>query len=612
MPRRATIQLPDGRRATVELPDVPQAQGPTGEPAALTPPLPTQQSQSPRSLLPLPPEPQEPSTPGVRPSLPSRRTAEGLGTFVGGMVPGPLGIPAAGLTTMGARGLRDLVAGEPLDMRSIAAAGGRGMIEEATGRTLIGAGAKVARATGLSRVLSAQQQHLRQLFRSRGVQFTAGDITMSPTIQTIEKVPQFFAVGGGRLRKFRRAQLEGFSDAVRGEFATDLDNGARWWGRIIGGRGAKAAKQALDKEQRRLQAQLTTLAGDSPVNIGSTKALARELVEFRGGTPIGPSRAARRLAREGGVVDLVDDITDELIAVDEIPLSRALELQSQLGELGFGSGKLVRTRREGEAARLWMALKDEIRAMTDGLATSDVSDAIKAAAQNWSGGMTLMEDSLIEALAGRSISDAEDVFRRIFQPGDLAPTALVYQVVDAPTGQALSNAWIKDMLEEITVRPAQQPAFVSPGMFVDRLEPFIRSGQLDLMFPGPEGAVLRELVEIGKALETAEGVAGRITPTSPNVLAASQMMNLWRTGIGELTATLAAAGAGAAAAHREGAPVLPSAAAAALAVPFGTSQLVTRGPGIRMLTEGMSGRIARPLTRAATIGAGQVMAGGER
>lgn len=505
----------------------------------------------------------------------------GFGAAAGGIGAIPGGLAGAGLGAAGGGTLANLIegptsntfAGQAADLGKQAFTG---VESEMLGQGL-GAGITRGARSLLSRPLDAAAAGMKALGERLNVPLRAGDITQSAGMKRIETFPSYMAIGAGPVQKFTDQQLGAMDRATLDtlkQFPQNVD-------KIAAGIDAtKDIRQGLSQwrvVQDRVWKGIERMTGDEAVVPTEPIKNFLNTLSQQPRTPIAPPGALGRMAETvgagqskvsvgGQTVDLaalppqLRDMLEEASRVDAIPFGLARRISSELAQLGRGPNAIASI----DKGMLWGARK----AMNEGIeiflqspAGAQVNPALEEAKQSYRVGRQLWNESIVRGVARYDKPmQAGKVVDTVFRPGQIEDTLDFKQAVSDQTYLKATSSWLNSVYEKAKIGDDQ----FSPVKFASQMQPYLKSGHLDVILPPETASRVKELVRIFETVGPRAEQGSGIRSVPGAVLTMGQMMGL-------LYSVMTAS---------------PKRAALALA-PYGLAKATTTDTGIKFLSEGL-------------------------
>jgi len=199
----------------------------------------------------------------------------------------------------------------------------------------------------------------------------------------------------------------------------------------------------------------------------------------------------------------------------------------------------------------------------------------------------LFNDSL-SALVLRKNIDPEQILGKVFRPGALSDTLDFKLAVSPLAWKKAQVSWLADLYEKSTVTAGRETAgekMFAPTKFVRSLEPYLRSGQLEVILEGEAAQKLKALLPVFQRFGRAETLGGNPSGTAGGLLGYGQISTLIGSGVAAVS----------------GQPGLALSGVGAAALPYGLGVATTSKTGIRVLSQGLGleGTYSEPALRFA-------------
>jgi len=289
----------------------------------------------------------------------------------------------------------------------------------------------------------------------------------------------------------------------------------------------------------------------------------------------------------------------EALGRSHIPFPLARQIESELGERGYQGGALIGGMQKGQYKALRHAMGGAIDEFLQRPGQGPTAEALTAAKEAYRVGRSRFNDSVLSAIArARKPADAERVVSMVFRPGAKEDLLTFREAVSDDTWTLTRGAWLAGLIDKSTLprTAATGEDLFSPSRFVREITPYIRSGQLEIAFGRETSEKILDLVSVFKRLGRKELLAGNPSGTGGAMISVAQLGSL-----------VASAGLGAGVGYTDDRGPLGAAGGALMTIlaPVMAGKYIYSRAGVKLLSEGLSGKYSAPATRFAIQVLGQ-------
>lgn len=530
-------------------------------------------------------------------------------------------IVATGLGTGVAAKVYDLAANRPSSVAETTTDVLTGMVGREVGEVSNRAAARRAgRQESRGLRSRTEQAQLEQFSQQEDIPLSAADKTGSVAAARLEQYPARQMIGARRPFAFRVKQVE----AAEASFQRTLDrldaNVADVDPTSVGMSFRRAvpelAKHFRHAASQAYEAESALLGKDSKVSPDTFVSEAQKIMQEEGRSPFSAPGEVSRVASKhaetapslsnqlAGGAPLAFDALGNPVTMGDIakgtrPLDwvQARHYLAQLGQRAFKSDKPVGTVSDRLRIRLWSALKKDMNAT---LAKNPDAEEFSKWVDTGYGAMKQTLNDRLKPLLDRP--DAERVFGAAFQPGALERTQQLREFLPRDVFEKGAAGWLKQQFDDSLVEVGAGQRRLSVAKLSRRLEPYLRSGQVDEMFDGQTAQWLRDYRTFIPALATAEKIAVNPSGTGQAIISDFQAREVARNVLRMAGAPLAGMGGGAAVGNEVAGPMGAMAGgaaglASATVLPAAVGRFAYSEPGINMLTRAVRGADPQTMQR---------------
>lgn len=394
--------------------------------------------------------------------------------------------------------------------------GGLGVALNAAGQNVYGRNAPQSRS-----VLPPEEQQFREQYAAqRDIPLSASGRTGSVMAAKIEKGPGVFPTGRPAQEDFYGRQLEatertiheslGRIDALA-EQKTPAAAGLRVQDELpkLVDNLDKAAEQGYKAVKQSFRPGVSTEV--QPTNF---VARAREVLADEARSPLeSPVPAGRIIAKNTETRPAAPvlfgptgkPITLPQIAASDKPLTydQAVYYLRRMGSRTFSSSDpLVGDIDSSIKKSLWAALKQDIEGM---LGQHPESQELFHWVNEGYGATKERLNLRLQKLA--DIPDVEKVVGNLIKPGMTQRAMQMKEILPREIWDDATGAVARDIYESATIKTPTGTQF-SPAVFAAKWRPYIKSGQLDVMYDPETAQQIKDFVRFEPALQSTERIAG--------------------------------------------------------------------------------------------------------